>query len=195
MEKNHQPCFIKPDKLIGNKLIFENATINDAEFILSLRRDKIKGKFLSYTENDLEQQIRWLEAYSKDNSQIYFIIKDLESNKVGTVRLYDQQGNSFCWGSWIVRDGSPIYYSIESALMVYFFAKSLGFTESHFDVRKENVSVWKFHERFGAERYKQTEKDFFYKIGLIAINNSINKYRRYLVNEIMILHKTDLKDT
>lgn len=195
MEKNHQPCFIKPDKIIGNKLIFENATINDAEFILSLRTDKKKGKFLSLTEADIEQQIKWLEAYSKDSSQIYFIIKDLESNKVGTVRLYDQRDSSFCWGSWIIKDGSPSCYSIESALMVYIFAKSLGFTESHFDVRKENISVWKFHERFGAEKDYETEKDFFYKIGLIAINNSINKYKRYLVNEIIILHKNYLKNT
>lgn len=182
------PCFIKPKQLIGYRLIFENAAVDDAEFILSLRTDKTKGKFLSYTEYDLQKQIKWLECYSKDHSQVYFIIKDLEFNKIGTVRLYDQQGNSFSWGSWIIKNGSPSYYSIESALMVYFFAKSLGFTESHFDVRKKNVSVWKFHERFGALRYKQTEKDFFYKIGLNSINNSIDKYKRYVLNGIHIVY-------
>jgi hypothetical protein len=186
MKKNHQPCFIKPNKITGHKLIFENATINDAEFILSLRTDVIKSRFLSHTQNDLDKQIKWLELYSKDDSQIYFIIKDFELNKVGTVRLYDQQGSSFCWGSWIIKDKSPSFYAIESALMVYIFAISLGFTESHFDVRKDNISVLKFHEKFGAIRQKETEVDFFYKINLNAINTSVSRYSRYLPFDIKI---------
>ena len=35
--------------------------------------------------------------------QVYFIMEDREHNPVGTVRLYerfDQQGDSFCQGSW-----------------------------------------------------------------------------------------------
>jgi hypothetical protein len=187
MEKNYQPCFIKPNKIIGHKLIFENATINDAEFILSLRTDIIKGKFLSPTENDLGKQVKWLELYSKDESQIYFIIKDLESNNVGTVRLYDQQYDSFCWGSWIIKDGSPTYFSIESALIVYIFAKSLGFKESHFDVRKQNISVWKFHERFGALKQSETAQDFLYRLSNLAMLNSINRYSRYLPHGIKII--------
>ena len=189
MKKNHQPCFVKPNKIIGHKLIFENATINDAEFILSLRTDIIKSKFLSQTENDLEKQIKWLEFYTKDNSQIYFIIKDFELNTVGTVRLYDQQASSFCWGSWIIKDKSPSFYAIESALMVYIFAKSLGFTESHCDVRKENISVWKFHERFGAIRQSETSQDFFYKIDSLYIKNSLDKYSRYLPDGIKIFYE------
>ena len=51
----------------------------------------------------------------------------------------------------VIREGSPSGYAVESALMVYQFAGavSLGFTRAHFDVRKGNESVWKFHERFG----------------------------------------------
>ena len=186
MKNSNPPFFFKPTQIIGHKLIFENATVKDAEFILSLRTDIIKSKFLSHTENDLEKQIKWLKSYSNDDSQIYFIIKDFELNKVGTVRLYDQQGSSFCWGSWIIKDKSPSFYAIESALMVYIFAKSLGFTESHFDVRKDNISVWKFHEKFGAIKQKETEEDCFYKIDLNAINTSINKYLRYIPSSIKI---------
>jgi hypothetical protein len=185
---NNQPIFIKPNKIVAHKLIFENATVDDAEFILSLRTNIIKSKFLSHTENDLEKQINWLNMYSKDDSQIYFIIKDFELNSVGTVRLYDQQGSSFCWGSWIIKDKSPPFYAIESALIVYTFAKSLGFTESHFDVRKENIPVLKFHEKFGAIRQKESEADYFYKINLNAINNSICKYSRHLPFGIKVIY-------
>ncbi len=186
MGKINQSYFIKPYRIISHKLIFENATVKDAKFILSLRTDLIKSKFLSNTENDLEKQIKWLESYSKDDSQIYFIIKDFELNKVGTVRLYDQQDSSFCWGSWIIKDKSPSFYAISSALMVYIFAKSLGFTESHFDVRKDNISVWKFHESFGAIRIKESDIDYFYKINSFAIDSSIKKYSRFLPQGIRV---------
>lgn len=187
MEKINQTFFKKPKRIIGHRLIFENATVVDAEFILGLRTDVSKCKFLSHTENNLEKQIKWLESYSKDDSQIYFIIKDFEFNNVGTVRLYDQQDSSFCWGSWIIKDKSPSFYAIESALIVYIFAKSLGFTDSHFDVRKDNISVWKFHEKFGAVRFNETDKDFYFKIGLNAIDISIAKYKRYIPNLIKII--------
>jgi len=186
MNKIIKPCFVKPHKIFGHKLVFENATVDDAEFILGLRTDKIKSKFLSYTENDLQKQIRWLEAYSNDYSQIYFIIKDLQFNKVGTVRLYDQKGPSFCWGSWIIKYGSPSCYSIESALMVYIFAKTLNFREAHFDVRKSNISVWKFHEKFGAIKIGEVRDDYIYNIHMDAIDRSVKKYSKYLPKGIKI---------
>jgi hypothetical protein len=56
----------------------------------------------------------------------------------------------------------------------------LDFRRSHFDVRKANKSVWRFHERFGAERVAETEKDFLYQISLEAIRKAMSRYRKYL---------------
>jgi hypothetical protein len=84
-------------------------------------------------------------------------------------------------------DKSPSFYAIESALVVYIFAKSLGFKESHFDVRKQNISVWKFHERFGALKKSETAQDFLYRLSNLAMLNSINRYSRYLPHGIKII--------
>jgi RimJ/RimL family protein N-acetyltransferase len=65
--------------------------------------------------------------------------------------------------------------------MVYAYAvDELDFRRSHFDVRKANKSVWRFHERFGAERVAETEKDFLYQISLEAIRKAMSRYRKYL---------------
>lgn len=177
---------IKPKYVSGKNIFLRNANKSDAEFILKLRTDPIKGKFLSHTSSDLDQQIRWLENYEADNSQIYFIIEDKNSERFGTVRIYDQIGDSFCWGSWILNDNRPSGFAIESVLVLYSFAFKLGFKKSHFDVRKENSSVWEFHERFGATRTKEDDLNYYYEITSNKINESLDKYRKHLPEGIII---------
>lgn len=66
--------FPKPFKVIGKNVVFRNSDITDAEFILQLRTDPAKGKYLSATSADLDMQVAWLKKYAEDNSQVYFII-------------------------------------------------------------------------------------------------------------------------
>lgn len=177
---------VKAAKVIGKNVVFRNANKDDAEFILQLRTDPVKGKYLSATNADLDVQTAWLERYESDNSQIYFIIEDRYGVRYGTIRIYDVQGDSFCWGSWILRDGRPSGFAVESAVLIYQFALSLGFKKSHFDVRKENISVWEFHERFGALRIEERDEDYIYEISHDAIKNSFDKYKKYINDEVVI---------
>ncbi|WP_295764513.1 GNAT family N-acetyltransferase [Undibacterium sp.] len=180
------PTFIKPLKIIGNNLVFRNAKIDDAEFILGLRTNEIKSRYLSSTSSDIEKQRLWLSNYSNDSNQIYFIIENIHGESVGTVRLYDQQNDSFCWGSWIKKDGAPSGFGVESAMIIYHFALHLGFKAAHFDVRKKNVSVCQFHERFGATVVTESEDDFFFNITKASIIDSLKRYEKYLPNGIQI---------
>lgn len=179
--------FVKPKIVFGNNLLFRNASRDDAQFILDLRTNPEKGKHLSRTSTDLGEQVDWMDRYSVDSSQIYFIIEDLRGECFGTVRLYDQQGTSFCWGSWILKEGRPNGFAVESALVVYQFAFLLGFDSAHFDVRRGNTSVWQFHERFGAIRARETEEDFFYEISSVAIDASLKRYNRFLPNGVKVV--------
>lgn len=181
-----RPALRKPKKLVGSNLVFRDATKEDAAFILELRTDSKKATHISKTSNDLKQQEAWLERYEKDGEQVYFIIFNKQGERVGTVRLYDIKDDSFCWGSWVLKNGTPSSYAIESVLLVYHFALSLGFEKAHFDVRKGNQSIWKFHERFGAKKVEETTDDFIYNISLEAIEKSLEKYKKYLPNEFLI---------
>ncbi|WP_189389164.1 GNAT family N-acetyltransferase [Buttiauxella sp. B2] len=177
---------IKSNILHGHKLYLSNATANDAEFIISLRTDATKNKYLSQTNADIEEQRSWLLKYQGDPMQAYFIINEIGGEKIGTVRIYDIIGDSFCWGSWILKNNAPSFAAIESALIVYSYGLKLGFTQAHFDVRKGNDSVSRFHERFGATIISDNEIDYFYNISFDAINKSLNKYRKYLPDGIKI---------
>lgn len=179
-------AFSKPHRVRGQSLILRNTVADDADFIVQLRTDVHKSRHISQTSPNVQAQRGWLERYSHDTEQVYFIIENQSGEPLGTVRLYDQQGDSFCWGSWVIKDGCPAAVAIESALIVYRFGFVLGFRNAHFDVRKANTSVWRFHERFGAVRTGESELDYFYRISATSIADSLVKYAKYLPTGILV---------
>lgn len=180
------PSINKATRVVGKSLTFRDATVGDAAFILSLRTDEKKSRYLSAVAADLSAQQAWLEGYADSRDQAYFII-EYENEPIGTVRLYDPQNNSFCWGSWILKDGRPAHAAMESTLMVYSYAVDhLGFQSAHFDVRKGNDRVWKFHERFGAVRVSETDLDYFYHLSLESIQQSRVTYAKYLPSNVIV---------
>lgn len=161
-------------------------TESDANFILSLRLDNNLNKYLSVVENDLDKQIEWIKHYKireANRLEFYFIIESNKNNKLGAVRLYDFNKNSFCWGSWMIKRDAPNTTSIESALTVYEFAFNiLGFEQSHFDVRKENDKVIEFHKRFGAKIISEDELNYYFIILKSDYEISKKRYNKFLIN-------------
>jgi len=171
----------------GKTLVFRNAEVLDAEFILSLRSDSNKSRYLSQTSSEFSTQVAWLNDYAEKTDQAYFIIESKDGEKLGTIRIYDAKNDSFCWGSWILKDGAHQSAAIESTLMVYSYAiYHLGFRKSHFDVRKGNESVWRFHERFGATRTGETPMDYLYQIELKNIEIAIERYKKFLPHPLIV---------
>lgn len=157
----------------------------DAEFILALRTDTLKSRHLSRVENDLEKQKAWIVNYKKREKagrEYYFVIGDLEGERLGVVRLYDFRGDSFSSGSWLIKDGSPNYTAIESALAGYEFGfYQLGFSRSHFDVRKTNKRVVDFHRRFGALITSEDELNYFFSFSREKYLKIRQRFSRYFV--------------
>jgi RimJ/RimL family protein N-acetyltransferase len=177
----------KAQQVQGHHLSFRNATPDDAHFILRLRSDATRAIHLSPVSASLEAQREWLQKYQLDDSQAYFIVVARnDSRPVGTVRLYDQKGTSFCWGSWMRTDDAPVSFALESTLMVYAYGRELGFHASHFDVRIANDRVWSFHERLGARRTRSTEKDHHYEMDRKSIDALLEAHKRRLPKGIQI---------
>lgn len=181
------PVLYKAKRLIGKTLVLRNADLSDAVFILSLRTDAKKSRHLSSVSNQISDQESWLERYALRDNEAYFIIENINGESLGTVRLYDPIKYSFCWGSWIIKDGAPPSVAIESALMVYAYAlDTLGFLTAHFQVNKANKRVANFHERFGATKIAENDVEYEYIITNEAIRASMQHYRRYLPNSIEV---------
>ncbi|HEY0042977.1 MAG TPA: GNAT family N-acetyltransferase [Allosphingosinicella sp.] len=177
---------VRKGSAVGARLRFRDVTVDDAEFILGLRTDEVKGRHLSPTSPDIDAQRRYLESYGASTNQAFFIIETLSGAPVGTIRIYDPQGTSFCWGSWILADDAPKSSAVESTLMIYRYGLELGFDSAHFDVRKANEKVWQYHERCGAKRVRETDIDYFYTIDREAIEQLLRRYESRVPNGISV---------
>lgn len=183
------PVIRKAQRIIGHQLSLRNADIRDADFILQLRTDPQKRRYISATSPQLAQQVAWLTQYAHKPGDAYFIVEDLNSVKMGTIRIYDAVDDCFCFGSWIIKSGAPISHAAESLLMVYHYALDvLGFNRSYFAVRKENRAVWRFMERFGGVRTHETELDFWYETQRAAVLESFQRYTYLLPEPIRVIH-------
>jgi len=172
--------------VVGKTLTFRNACVDDAAFILSLRTDTEKSRYLSSVTGEIADQQAWLKHYEQSVDQAYFIIQ-YQDEPIGTVRLYDPKGDSFCWGSWILHKNRPSQAAMESALMIYAYAiDHLGFKSAHFDVRKGNDRVLQFHERFGAKRVDETDLDIYYQLDGEAIATARQHYQRFLDGSVKV---------
>jgi RimJ/RimL family protein N-acetyltransferase len=177
----------KAECIRGKSVVLRNAVVSDAAFILSLRTDPQKSRYLSKVSDQLDAQVAWLIGYEGTDTEAYFVIENVYGIPLGTVRIYDALGDSFCWGSWILLENAPASTAIESALVVYAYAlESLGFQHAHFQVQKANERVWKFHERFGAKRTSENEVQYEYVLPNAAIKSSVDRYRRYLPDGIAV---------
>ena len=65
-------------KILGKNIQLRTAEISDAEFILELRTQTEKTKYLSQVENDLAKQQAWLKSYKQkeqNDEEYYFVIE------------------------------------------------------------------------------------------------------------------------
>lgn len=170
--------------IYGKNIQLVSVTHDDAEFILSLRSDTNLNRYLSKVEVDIEKQVQWITDYLKRETQrteYYFVIADKGGEKLGTVRIYDFQFDSFSWGSWIIKPGSPSCSAIESALCVYEYAfNTLGFKKCHFEVRKVNHKVIAFHSRFGAQIVREDDQNYYFELLQSDYLCSKKRYLKYL---------------
>ena len=156
---------IVSEKLNGKYVNLREVTVDDADFILSLRCNENKSRFLHKTEYNLENQIAYIKNYFEIPDEWYFIIENKKGERIGTYRIYDVQGDSFCIGSWLMIDGVSPAESFESdwILRMYGF-DVLGFKRIHFDVRKGNKKVIAYHKMLGARITGETELDCLWEI-------------------------------
>ncbi len=168
----------------GKNINLRTVTENDAKFVFTLRQDEKKIQYLSKITSTVQDQINWIKEYKKREllgDEYYFLIESKEHEPLGLVRMYDFKEKSFCWGSWLIKDGAPKSTAIESAIQIYEFAfYERKFNQSHFEVQKGNDKVIAFHKRFGAEVVDENENEYFFIIKKSIYEKTKIRYKRYL---------------
>jgi RimJ/RimL family protein N-acetyltransferase len=138
----------------GHAFRLRPVEIDDAAFILELRLDPRRNRYLHRGATSLREQQIWIELYFERAGDYYFVIENRSTRSPeGTVGIYslDQAARSAEWGRWIVRSGSLA--ALESACMVYTAAFDLLDLESvTCRTILENASAVAFHDSFGVSR-------------------------------------------
>lgn len=156
---------IVANSLVGTYVTLREVSYDDIDFILSLRCDEKKAKYLHKTEYNPEAQKDYLKAYFEKKDEWYFISLNKEGEKIGTYRIYDIKGDSFCFGSWLMIDGVSPVESFETDFLVRMYGfNDLGFNKIHFDVRKDNKKVWRYHMSLGAVLVGETDIDYLFEL-------------------------------
>lgn len=170
--------------IIGKSLNMRLVEIQDASYILELRSNVKKNKFLTPIKQNLKAQQEWIMRYKQreaEGLEYYFLIESKAMQHLGVVRIYDFTKDNFYWGSWIIQENAPAPTAIESALNIYSFAfEVLGFTQSHFDVRKENARVVAFHQRCGAKIVREDALNYYFHFSKEDFTAMKVRYVKYL---------------
>lgn len=130
--------------------------VKDAEFIMSLRTDPIKSRFLSSTSNDIEAQKSWITNYKEReaNGEDYYFMYEYKGKKAGVNRLYEIEGNHFVHGSWLFANDVPPYCAIAAAVIAREIAYDILGLDIEIDtagIHKDNVDVLQFARYMGCE--------------------------------------------
>lgn len=167
----------------GKYINLRTAEISDAEFIISLRLNKILSKYLKSTDPSIEKQKLWIEQKQKQNNDYHMIIELKDRTKIGVIAVYDIKDSIFEWGRWIITPNSPIYVALESCYLAYDFAfNTLGLEATKSKIRKNNKSVLRFHINYGAEITKEDDVYIYityFKNNFNADSSFFQKYKNF----------------
>lgn len=139
----------------------------DADFIVAIRTDASKSRFISETNSDVEKQKFWIREYKKREKageEFYFIAIDENEVEFSTYRLYDIREDTVEIGSFVSK---PFYdipinvIKVDVILKAYVF-EELGFNNLKFEVRKENKSVVNYHKKFNPTLIDEDELNYYF---------------------------------
>ncbi len=155
----------------------------DASFLVQLRTDPIKAKYISTTDTDVEKQRLWIREYKireKSKSEFYFIVTDEENIEFATYRLYNRTKDSIEIGSFI---SIPLYSKPINIVKVDIIMKSyvfdiLGYNSLNFEVRKENKSVVNYHKKFEPNLINEDDQNFYFILKKKNFEVNKSKYKR-----------------
>ncbi len=139
----------------------------DAEFIVKLRADEMRSRFIHSTGANIEKQVEWTREYKtrEAKGEEYYFIYEINGEPFGVNRIYDICENHCTEGSWVCLPVEDSSKTIASALII----RDIIFDYFQFDYDLFNVSVGnnkvkKFHKISGATIVDQNEEEYYFRL-------------------------------
>jgi 2-iminobutanoate/2-iminopropanoate deaminase len=123
---------------------------SDAGFILALRLDPRRSRFIARTANDIGRQREFIRRCLGGDEKIYFIIEDRAGRPVGTIRIAEVLADAFEVGSFVVHPDAGVFAAMEAFFLVARYGfEVLGKLAVRGLVVKENRTVCQFFAKVG----------------------------------------------
>ncbi len=139
----------------------------DTDFVMKMRTDTFRTRFIHQTENDVQKHIEWFKKYKQREAEgrDYYFIYFKNGQPVGLNRIYNIFEYYGTIGSWIC----PADNEVETSMGTYFLMLDILFEHlnldlSVFDVRKTNKHVWKLHKMVGAQPIGESDIDYYFAL-------------------------------
>lgn len=139
----------------------------DADFILQLRTDPEKSKYIHHTDADIKKHLEWFKGYKireREGRDYYFIY--LKNGKpVGVNRIYNIHEYYGTPGSWICSKDNDLETTMATSFSLREIAYNiLGLDLMIFDVRKGNKKVCRMHKMWGALIIGESDIDYYFSL-------------------------------
>jgi len=139
----------------------------DAAFIVNLRSDEKRSRFIHKTDQDVSKQRHWIRDYKEREAkgQEYYFIYEIDGVPFGVNRIYNIEIDHCTEGSWVCLQIDDTSKAIASALIIRdIIFEVLDFDYDVFDVRLDNKKVRTFHKISGAQLTGKTDIDALYML-------------------------------
>lgn len=158
---------------------------NDAAFILELRTDSSKSKFISQTDFDIEKQKEWIRNYKEREEredEFYFIASDINEIDFATYRVYNKKEDTIEIGSFVSKPSynNPINIIKVDIIVKEYVFNVLGFQKLNFEVRKENKSVVNYHKKFEPVIINEDDLNYYFILEKEAFFSNKIKFQSFL---------------
>ena len=151
----------------------------DAEYIVNLRTNPEKNKYIHATSNDVDAQRTWLRAYKNREAEgkDYYFIFSYQGENIGVARIYEIEENRFTSGSWLAYSnvvGVGVLCDIISREIAFeLYPDSINY----FDVRKGNKNVIRYHQSYHPTLYKEDEDNVYFSL----TRQNFEKYKQLYI--------------
>lgn len=132
----------------GRYVNLKSADIDDAEFTREIRQDPMFSCFIPQIKNSIEQQRKWINQQREKEGDYFFVVWDKENNRLGTISIYDVEGNHAETGRLVMRGNA--FQNIEAQLLSFQFAfdvLNLDYLISY--IYQDNERAIRFDKQFG----------------------------------------------
>jgi RimJ/RimL family protein N-acetyltransferase len=128
--------------------------LEDAAFVVALRTNVARARFLHPIPPDIAAQERWLTTYFDRRGDYYFVAeRESDHRREGLISVYDldEKTHAAEWGRWIFRPDSSA--SIAAAVQLFDLAfHVIGLDRLLARTVAEHEALIRFHDSTGATR-------------------------------------------